>query len=68
MDEARLRAWMEAASILLSAGAATFSQIRGLIAAMNPDVTDEDLNAVIRSVQEDAQRRKEIAERDARGQ
>ena len=67
MDSARLMAWMQASQILVAAGVATVTQIRGLIAAMSPDVTDDDLNQIIDTVIADATRRKAQAEADARG-
>ncbi len=62
MDPTKLNAWMQAATVLVAAGVATIQQIRGLIAAMNPDVTDEQLNATIVSVQARARERSKKAQ------
>lgn len=66
MDAQKFLAWAQAASVLLAAGAATVQQIRDFVVSVHCDLTDAELNAICDAIISDAQRRKALAEADAR--
>lgn len=61
-------AWVQLSQQLALLGINAAAGIRNAIRALQPDVTDEQLDAITRSVIEDATRRKLLAESDARGE
>lgn len=61
----KVKAWADVAMLILTQGLAGWGAIGGIIKAAKPDVTDAELNAIIRAVQEDAKRRKAVSEQIA---
>ena len=61
-------AWVQLSQQLAVLGINAAAGIRNAIRAMQPDVSDEQLNAIVQNVIEDATRRKLLAESDARGE
>ena len=67
LTPAAVIAWKEAAVLLVQAGIYTVTQIKAIIKSRHTGATDEELNAIIEAVQDDARRRKAIADIDAAG-
>lgn len=63
----KVKAWADVAMLILSHGLAGWSSIAGIIKSLNKSVTDAELNEIIRSVQADAEVRRERARRIAEG-
>lgn len=61
-------AWVQLSQQLALLGINAAAGIRNAVKAMQPDVTDEQLNAIVQSVIDDATRRKQLAQADAAGQ
>lgn len=61
----KVRAWADVAMLVLTHGLAGWGAIGSIIKAAKPDVTDAELNEIIRAVQADAKRRKAISEQIA---
>jgi hypothetical protein len=57
MNPAEVIAMVQAGSVLMTAGLATAARIRELFRSLRPDVSDADLDAIIRAVLDDAERR-----------
>lgn len=60
MTAQQVLAWAQ----LIMAGAASVQQVRGFLASLHPGVTDDELNAALQTIVDDATRRKALAEAD----
>jgi len=68
MNPQTILAWVQLSQQLALVGVNVATGIRSAVKALQPDVTDEQLDAIVHSVIEDATRRKLLAESDARGE
>jgi hypothetical protein len=57
-----VKVWADVIFSMFSGGLVTWERISAVIKAANPNVTDEELNAIIKEVREDAKRRKAISD------
>lgn len=60
-------AWVNLAQQLALLGINAANGIKNAVKALQPDVTDDQLNKIVQAVIDDAQRRKILAEADANG-
>lgn len=60
-------AWVQLAQQLAVLGINAANGIKNAVKALQPDVTDSELNAIIQATKDDASRRKALAEADAAG-
>ena len=60
-------AWVQLAQQLAVLGINVATGIKNAVKAVQPDVTNEELDAIVRATQDDASRRKVLAENDAAG-
>jgi len=60
-------AWVQLAQQLAVLGINAATGIKNAVKALQPDVTNEELDAIVRATQDDASRRKVLAENDAAG-
>lgn len=60
-------AWVQLAQQLAVLGINAANGIKKAVQALQPDVTDAELNAIIEATKDDASRRKALAEADAAG-
>lgn len=61
-------AWIQLSQQLATLGIDAANGIKNAIKAFRPGATDEELNAIVQGVINDATRRKLLAESDARGE
>lgn len=65
MSPEQMQAWIQVTGLLVHTGIATFAQVRSTINGFHKDMTDEQMDAIVNGVIEDATRRKALAEREA---
>ena len=64
MNLAQALAWVQAGQVLVSAGVATYANIRTWIAAQHQGLSDADLNAILDGIAAGATRHKALADAD----
>lgn len=65
MNPEQLTAWISVGSVLIQAGIATVTQVRGLLLMLHGEAMEEaQLNAILTTIADDAARRKELADAD----
>jgi PleD family two-component response regulator len=64
MNEAQILAVIRIAQLVTEAFGQGVTRIRGIIRAIRPETTDEELNLLVLAVQDDARRRRALAEAD----
>lgn len=59
-----IQAWITAGSVLISAGTMLVGQLESLVRLFHTNLSEEDLNAIILGIQDDAARRAALAHQD----
>lgn len=62
MTPAELQAWIQVSGILINSGIATVNQIRTLIKGFRRDLSEDQMDAIVQGVIDDAKTRKAKAE------
>lgn len=65
MDEQKIQQWIGAFAALVSGGFATVRQVKAIIALLSPEMSDDEMNAVIEGIIANSTRRQQLAKDDA---